>query len=179
MLKPVKFAAIALFFLSLYANALPLLDLTASNLCIGLSATAPLRASKSTSNSANFSTSGHFGIFVAYEFELFIEPFFETTLVSENNSVVSSAGGVLGIRFVYDKWGVIYPYLALQTGAKWRLKSPDKPIIPLQMPFGVIIALNQNFAIDLGLPLGVNFSLENGFDSFDLFTDHIGIKAFF
>ena len=107
--------------------------------------------------------SPHFGVFVADGFELF----FATAIVVPFGDLYGNAakniGFFFGLRYVFDLGGRVLPYLGIAFGPDFIVpeRGNTQAFFGFNLPLGILIALNQHVAINVGLAPSFAFGVSD------------------
>jgi len=120
------------------------------------------------------------GYFVADGLELLAAVYFARGLGQLYDDETSFGAG-LGIKYHFDL-GKVFLYLGAGLGAEFLY--PDggdlQPFLTLQLPFGVLIPLNQHLAIDVGMIVNTAFYLDEDWAMIlDLPIGYLGVQGYF
>lgn len=138
--------------------------------------------------SYGFSGTARTGFFVMNNWDLV----FVTGLTLEFNNpgfVFRSVELGLGTNYYFDLGSIIYPYLGVELTVLADSKPyPSNWSVAATPRFGILIGLNCNVALDIGLKAGLRWPLQddpaNSFvadanPSIDAMLGYLGVKAFF
>lgn len=133
--------------------------------------------------------SPYYGIFLLKNFETYAKLNFQSNLIHSNPRdrapSILSCGFLLGTKYYFNwkdligkEWPII-PYVGFGFGPSmenWWLLSLK---LNIEIPLGVLIPLEKNFALDFGIPLYWQISTRSLIEKFHIPVGYFGIKYFF
>lgn len=169
------FLFVAISFFTLNVSARSTLTLSSGVMQAGGLIQLPITIPKEGKTMVGFLFAPSFDYFITKYFSLGIEP-----SISKNNFVSDSPWSFnLSARgmFYLHLGGAIYPYIGTQAGAGW-FSDVSGAVFVLKFPVGILIPLNQWFALNFGVPVELTFTNE-GFKHATLPIGYLGASAFF
>jgi len=92
-----------------------------------------------------------------------------------------SVGFDLGVRYIFGPGPLIYPYVGASYGMDFIFNEieDDTQAMRIAVPAGILIAVNYNVAIDLGIRFLFSKRLEEGANSYiEIPVGYFGVQAF-
>lgn len=175
--------ALVLFATSAFSDNLPT---SQGRWSLGGSATFPLVYNKYRAVKFGYSLSPEAGYFVVDGLELSFgatltnDPEVDFTKESQLNPPSNLFWGVkVGAAYYIPVSECVQPYFGLDVGTlmeSWELKQI---FWYLKVPLGVTWFINQNVALNFGIPLTLQFNSTSIFDKLNVSPGYLGLKALF
>jgi hypothetical protein len=150
---------------------------------LGGNFTIPYTYDRRGTSQVSFREEPEVGYFVYRGLKLVASLEFETNLrwsrVNPVRPGVFSWGGQIGADYIFPLGGSIYLLTGLRGGVRFKNLLVHKPVGIVHIPFGIMLAMNENVAVTFGIPVELAFSQEFGFESFSLSPGYLGVSAFF
>jgi hypothetical protein len=159
------------------------LDLSAGTWSLGGRFAVPYKYDRVGRSSLSFKEDPEFSYFVADNLRLIASVELElSTQWSRIRAPTTQKlfwGGKLGVEYVFDLGGSIYPFAGVKFGARVERLVFDQTQTLVEFPVGILWAMNDHVALSFAVPVEVAFTKFFTFEDVKVVPGYFGIVGFF
>jgi hypothetical protein len=149
----------------------------------GGSVTMPLSFDQNDHFLARLVLEPEFGIFVVKGLELAVQLRYSTNIYTdvkdEPVGYPARIGGGIRARYFFDTGTRFFPFIGLGGGVDKNIYIKELPLFTLDVPIGVLIAINSNVAVHIGAPIRTYIGTGTAFHPVEVMVGYLGLQAYF
>jgi len=150
----------------------------------GGSVSLPLHFDRNDNFMARLILEPEYGIFVANGLELTGQLRYSTSLYTNvteglDEEYPTTYGFAVRMRYFFDTGTRFFPFIGLGLGAEWKNRIAGTPKAAIEVPIGVLIALNSYVAVHLGAPIRTYIDAGTLLSPTEVLIGYAGLQAYF